>query len=224
LYSDIAKYVDKKSVFYCPNGIPEVNEGYSACRNHDGTTKTCQILFLSNMVKEKGLFVLLDACKILNERKMPFKCDFVGSWPEVTKEQVQTRVEELGLSQHVMLHDKKFGADKTAFFKNADVFVFPTFYHNECFPLVNLEAMQFALPLITTCVGGIPDMVVDNESGFLIPPMNSAVLADKLEILISNPHTRKTMGLAGRKLYEKHYTLKKFELSMGCILEEAIRT
>jgi glycosyltransferase involved in cell wall biosynthesis len=88
--------------------------------------------------------------------------------------------------------------------------------------LVNLEAMQFSLPIVTTFEGGIPD-VVDNEvTGFLVPQKNIDILAEKLEILIQNPDLRQQMGEAGRKRYEEKFTLDKFERRMVEILGEVI--
>ena len=221
LYTDIKRYVKEKNVFYCANGIPAVSLNDSTGEAEVSTT-VCQILFLSNMIKEKGVYVLLDACKTLSDRNIPFVCHFVGAWTEVTEEELKGKVAELNLTRQVHLHGKKTGAAKEAYLQNADIFVFPTSYHNECFPLVNLEAMQFSLPVISTTVGGIPDMVTDGKTGYLIPPNNASVLAEKLVYLINNPSVRESMGAQGRKLYEARFTLEKFETNMQNILSDVM--
>lgn len=221
LYSDIKKYVRRENVFYCSNGIPKANvnvgDGY-----FKDAERVCQILFLSNMVVEKGVYILLTACKRLKEKNVPFICHFVGAWTEITEAQLKAQITQYGLEQQVFFYGKKTGADKAAFFRNADIFVFPTFYHNECFPLVNLEAMQFSLPIITTTIGGIPDMVIDGKTGYLIPPNDVVLLTERLDFLISNRALRQTMGMAGRKLYEQHFTLEKFEMNINNVLSKVI--
>ena len=223
LYADVKKYVKEKDVFYCANGIPASDLTESLINEKRLRSSTgCRILFLSNMIPDKGVYVLLEACKILKAKNIAFICDFVGAWTEVSEEELQAHTQKLGLAEQVVFHGRKTGAAKAAFLQNADIFVFPTFYHNECFPLVNLEAMQFSLPVISTMVGGIPDMVVDGKTGYLIPTNNSILLAEKLACLINDPATRRAMGAEGRKRYEQHFTLEKFELNMSNILNAAI--
>ena len=118
-------------------------------------------------------------------------------------------------------HGPKYNSQKFEYFLHSDIFVFPTYYHNETFGLVNLEAMQFRLPVISTCEGGIPDVVDDGISGFLIDPKNSEALANKLEILIKNPKLRSAMGEAGYERYLKKFTLEIFENRLTEILKIA---
>jgi glycosyltransferase involved in cell wall biosynthesis len=120
------------------------------------------------------------------------------------------------LSGQVHYVGKKYGTDKEAIFSKADIFAFPTYY--ETFGLVNLEAMQFCLPIVSTFEGGIPDVVNDGKTGFLVPQKDAKALADKLERLIKNPALRKQMGKAGREKYEKEFTLNAFEKRLKEIL------
>jgi len=101
--------------------------------------------------------------------------------------------------------------------------VLPTYYPNECFPLVILEAMQHSLPVISTFEGGIPDMVKDGINGFLIPQRNVIALAERLELLVRYPQLRKQMGRDGRMKYENNFTLGIFEHKLLSILQDAIK-
>lgn len=67
----------------------------------------------------------------------------------------QAEVAKRGLEGMVVYHGRKYGKDKEAFLNGAEIFVFPTFYHNECFPLVLLEAMEHGVACISTTEGGI---------------------------------------------------------------------
>jgi len=88
--------------------------------------------------------------------------------------------------------------------------------------LVLLEAMQFSLPVVSTFEGGIPDVVENGVTGFLVPQKDVEALAEKLELLIRNPELRKQMGEAGRKRYQEKFTLEKFENTLKDIIEQII--
>jgi len=80
--------------------------------------------------------------------------------------------------------------------------------------------MQHYLPIVSTFEGGIPNVVEDGLTGFLVPQKNAIGLADKLEMLITDPGLREKMGTAGRSKYEREFTLERFEGRMVEILEE----
>ena len=173
---------------------------------------SAKILFLSNLIPSKGVYVLLDACRVLKERGLAFICDFVGGeTKEISAEVFREAVTARGLEEHVTYHGPKYGEEKHRFFMNADVFVFPTFYFNECFPLVLLEAMQWRLPLVSSDEGGIPDIVQDGVNGFVSPRQDVDSLANALEQLITNPALRRQMGEAGYQRYCEEFTLEAFE-------------
>ena len=121
-------------------------------------------------------------------------------------------------------HGRKYGKDKEAFFCSADVFVFPTFYHNECFPLVLLEAMEHGLPCISTTEGGIPGIIEDGQTGYLVPKHDAQALAEKMQILLFDTDLRCNMGKNGRDKFEREFTLDRFEKRMCGILEELVNS
>lgn len=217
LYKDIETFVPFSKVHICPNGIPDNDSYNKVLDKHNGIFN---ILFLSNLIESKGVFVLLDACKILKDKGLFFKCTFIGSEGDLNKDIFEKRVDLLGLQDFVRYEGKKIGNEKIRYFHAASVFVFPTFYKNETFGLVNLEAMQNSLPVISTFEGGIPDIVEDGVSGFLVPQKNVLLLAEKIEFLINNPEIVKRMGEAGRRKYEKEFTLNIFENNMINILNQ----
>ena len=71
--------------------------------------------------------------------------------------------------------------------------------HNECFPLVNLEAMEYKLPVISTNEGGIPSIIEEGKTGYIIEKKNVSALADKIELLLNNPSLCQKMGENGQK-------------------------
>ena len=214
LYDDVKKYVNEEDAYYCPNGIPVVEYENS----NTNANQTPELLFLSNLIESKGVFVLLDALKILKSKEINFHCNFVGGEGDISSQQLKQKISKLNLQDFVTYHGKQFGDDKYRLFNLSDVFILPTFYENECFPLVLLEAMQFSLPLISTYEGAIAEIIDDNETGYLVEKQDSIDLANKIQQLIENPSLRKSMGEKGREKFEKKYTLFHFEQNMTEIL------
>lgn len=94
--------------------------------------------------------------------------------------------------------------------------------HNEAFPLVLLEAMQYGLPCIATAEGGIPAIIDDNRTGFLITPRDANLLAKRIMYLKNRPDVGVKMGMAGRAKFLREFTLKRFEKRMKNILNQIL--
>ncbi len=218
LYYDIKPYVPEDRVYYCANGIKDYQPTAALVTLSENRPFT--ILFLSNLMKEKGIFVLLEACMMLKEKGYTFKCDFVGGEGDINEKQFNELVQEKSLTEQVKYLGKRYGRLKEISFEEADVFVLPT--ERDCFPLVILEAMQHSLPVISTYEGGIPEIVDEDNTGYLFPPNEVERLAEKLELLLFNPELGKQMGANGRAKYEKKFTLPIFEQRLLSILKDVI--
>lgn len=217
LYADVEKYVPRERVYICPNGIPDE---LSVKSKKDDSLKQqpVRLLFLSNLIESKGVYILLEACKILKEKGLGFECIYVGGEGDVSTSELNQRIAELDLEGKVIYVGKKYNEEKEQVFRESDIFILPT--HYECFPLVLLEAMQAKLPVISTPEGGIPDVVEDGVTGFLVEQKNSEALADKLEELIKDPQKRKEMGQKGFEKYQRAFTLQAFEERFTDILKK----
>ena len=212
LYFDIQKYVPEKNVYYCNNGVHQLSD-----KTAKQNSKTVNFLFLSNLIESKGVYILLDACKILKKRNYNFRCNIVGAETKgISFNSFAKEVENRNLSDMVHLHGPKYGEEKMYFFNTADIFVFPTY--NDCFPLVLIEAIQHGLPVVSTMEGGIPDIIVNGENGFLCNPHDVRDVAEKLENLVSDEGLRRKMGEKGVLHYMKNFTFKVFEKKMVNIL------
>lgn len=219
LYSDVQSFISQEKIHVCHNGIPlEVPQ----IINGKSKSKIVKILFLSNLIKSKGVFVLLEACSVLKQKNIFFECDFIGGEGDISAAQFESKVQILGLSNQVKYLGKKFGKEKNIAFSNADIFAFPTYYDNECFPLVLLEALQHGLPIVSTYEGGIKDIVEDGVVGFLVAQKSVSEFAEKLEILIQNYELRCKMGEDGKHKFEKEFTLDKFERNLNQILNQVL--
>lgn len=216
LYQDIEYFVPKSKVFICPNGIPEIRiKDKKAVK--EGPVK---VLFLSNLIESKGIFVLLDALAKLKNKGLHLECNIIGGEGDVTGKMLNARICDLNLENNVFYLGKKYGHEKHLYLRDSDIFVFPTFYKNECFPLTILEAMQFSLPVISTNEGGIPDIVEDNITGFIVKKRNAVDLSDKIEKLLKNAPLRKKMGQKGKEKFTSLYRLEIFEKKLCEILKK----
>ncbi len=109
---------------------------------------------------------------------------------------------ELGISQHVIFTGQF--PDPASALSIMDVFVLPSL--KEAFGIAVLEAMALSKPVVATEVGGIPEAVLHNKTGFLLPPGNSEAITSALLELAKNPATCKAFGIAGKKRFEEHFT------------------
>jgi glycosyltransferase involved in cell wall biosynthesis len=146
----------------------------------------------------------------------------VGAEADIRMSELEQEIGRLGLEGHVNCLGPRYGEEKWEVLRRADVFIFPTFYRNEAFPVSILEAMQFSLPVISTPEGAIPDMVDDGRTGFLVKHNDPAGLAEKINILMDNPRLRVGMGKAGREKYEKKYRVEVFEKKMMDVFEAVL--
>ena len=199
-HSDGEDAAELQTVVCCPLSVDSIEK------------EDVKLLFLSNLIESKGIYVLLDACKVLKERGLDFTCDFVGGESKaVSGEAFREAIAERGLADRVIYHGPQYGEDKGRFFTEADIFVFPTYYNNECSPLVLMEAMQYRLPLVSTNEGGISDLIVNGENGFVCERQDMSSLVVALETLIKDGALRTRMGEQGYARYKALYTLEAFE-------------
>ena len=221
LYPDIQEYVIEKNIYYCPNGMPQTNlDGYERTSVHTPYT----FLFLSNMIETKGVVEVLKACSILKSKGVKYVCNFVGKRSTVSKERFEGLIKELCVESYVNYLGAKYNEDKISELRNADSLVFPTYYPGECFPLVLIEAMEYGLPCISTFEGGIPSLIDDGETGFLVQSKDTEALADKMLWLIEHQEEGLPMGKKGRNRFLENFTLDIFEHRMVDILSTVIKT
>ena len=175
----------------------------------------------------KGVLVLLDALRALKGHGYSFVCDFVGGeTAEIDAERFQRETENRCLTGIAVYHGKRYGEEKETYFKCADIFAFPSYYANECFPLVLLEAMQHGLPCISTNEGGISGIIRNGVNGFLIDAKSGLVdeqkLANAIATLLDNKELRFKMGKEGYRILREQFTLPQFEHRITNILNDCL--
>lgn len=208
-------------IYIVNNGIPDINkEQISALLGEK--TNTPRVLYLSNLLKSKGVVDFLNALEILHIKGVKLIGEIVGAEGDISERELRQMIHQKKLSDKVFYLGPKYNKEKQGVYKKTNVFVFPTRLKHECFPTVLLEAMQNNLPIISTNEGAIPDIVDNGKTGFLIEKNAPEQIAEKIEVLIKNFELQKKMGEAGRKKYEERYMLQHFEDNMKNVFEQVL--
>ncbi len=205
LTEDISE-VYRDDPFIVPNGI-EVQPKINGIINRSNRSIP-QILFLSNYTRNKGILVLVEALSILKNQGYIFNARFVGAPFDISIEFLQNTIDHHKLTEVAEVLGPLYDEDKFLEFQKADIFVFPTY--NDVFGLVNLEAMQYSLPVVSTFEGSIPDIVIDNETGFVVETQNAQMLAEKIALLLKDKDLRIEMGKKGYERFINNFTLDQF--------------
>jgi glycosyltransferase involved in cell wall biosynthesis len=217
------KRLDATREYVVPNAIDDpCPERAIARMNHTPSANDpMRILFVGMLRESKGVLVLLEACAKLAARGIQFQLEIMGQWKsDEFAASVQRRVQELGLTEYVRYLGVLVGKEKFAAYCRADVFCFPTFFNSEGLPVVLVEAMACRLPVVSTRWRGIPSVVDEGESGFLVEPHDPEAMARQLARLAYDPELRASMGRAGRDKFERKYTLDRHAASMRRVLRE----
>lgn len=154
---------------------------------------TC--LFMGKVGDRKGTFDLAAAVPLVLERVPEARFVFGGNG---AVEELAARLEALGVAGSCSVLGWVSGDAKRAAFAEASVYCLPS-YH-EGLPMSILEAMGGGLPVVSTPIAGIPESVVDGETGFLVAPGDVEALADRLCSLLGDPTRAQAMGAAGHAL------------------------
>jgi len=160
-------------------------------------------LFVGDIHRRKGPDVFLKAVPFVLEKN--FKAIIVGS-KGGQQESLRQLIRELSISDRVLMIEEVEHELLPQFYNLADIFVFPTVMKTEGFGIVALESMACGTPVIASRIGGIPEVVREDQTGFLFEPGNFQELSEKINVLLADDAMRANLGRAGRELVESEYT------------------
>ena len=200
----VAKYrIDPAQVRILPNGIDTETYGYS---KEDGG----YALFLGRISKEKGIETLLKAYRLVSNR---FKLKIVGTGPLMGKlKPSYPDVEFTG---------NKTGSELKELVRHASFLIAPSEWNENCSMSV-LSGMAFGKSVIASRIGGIPEQVDDNKTGYLFKMGDPEDLAEKMAFLANNKDLRREMGKAAREKTEEEYSLDAHCKKLIGIYEELL--
>ncbi|MBI5094610.1 MAG: glycosyltransferase [Candidatus Hydrogenedentes bacterium] len=189
---------------------------YSSRPARNEVESTTHFLCVARLACAKGLPVLLHACRRLADAGVDVDCTIVGDGPD--KKSLYQLVERLDLRSRVCFVGA-VGQDRIQdYYDRADVFVLPSFA--EGVPVVLMEAMAKELPVISTRVMGIPELIDDGVNGLLVPPADNVALAMAMERLAGDADLRRTLGMAGRAKVATEYNIDLNTKKLALCLQE----
>ncbi len=173
------------------------------------SSNVAKALFLGRVGPRKGAFDLLEAMARLKSRTCSLQVWIAGGEErQGDRARAMARREELQLVDECQLVGIVRGAEKVELLRRASFFVLPSY--DEGLPMAVLEAMAAGLAVISTPVGGIPEVVKDGYNGFLVRPGDVEALAEKLFVLSTNPHLCRDMGKRSREIAERELDAKPY--------------
>lgn len=209
--------VPEDRIVVIPNGLDE-KPFIKYCSDLKKGNKNIQILYLSNLVKFKGFFDLINAIPEVIRKHQNVTFIFAGPFRhDKEKEEAFTFISENKINSFVKFEGIVTGKEKIDLLMTSDIFVLPSY--NEGQPFAILEAMAAGLPIISTNVGAIPETVIDGENGFIISVNNPQEIAEKIVILIENEKLRKKMAEKSKERFLQYYTKNKFIENLGKVFE-----
>lgn len=183
-----------------------------------GTGRPVTLLFLGLLGRRKGIFDLLEAFARAHASDPGMRL-VVGGNGEI--EAAARQAGELGLEDCVRFEGWVGPAEKAVLLDAADVYVLPS--HNEGLPMSVLEAMAYGLPVITTDVGGLPELVTDGVHGRMIRPGDVVALTAAILYLAGDGETRRRMGEAGRRRVQSAYSGEAVLPLMGGLYADVVQ-
>jgi glycosyltransferase involved in cell wall biosynthesis len=191
------EYWDKLTVVHCGLDAREVRalppRPAPSAAASAGTP--LRLLFVGRLVPEKGVLVLLWALAALRERGVDVTAVLVGDGPY--RDELEREARRLGVAGRLTFTGALTGAAIAPQYRDADVFCLPSFA--EGLPVVLMEAMANELPVVTSRLAGIAELVDHDENGLLVAPARDDVIGQALERLAADPALRARWGRAGRE-------------------------
>jgi glycosyltransferase involved in cell wall biosynthesis len=185
------------SRFYAPSGEDSRRNG-----------ETPLILSVARFCEKKGLEFLIEACRILADRGFHFQCQIVGYG--VLRDNLEKMIVNLGLQSRVLLPGRMTQDQLAALYPRASLFVLPCLVtengDRDGIPNVLIEAMACEVPVISTDVAGVSELVEHQKNGLLVEQRDARALADAMELLLGSPAVRNSLARNGRETALHRFT------------------
>jgi glycosyltransferase involved in cell wall biosynthesis len=177
-------------------------------RSTESNEEAPLILAIGRLVPKKGFVHLIRACELLAQRGVNFRCWIIGEGPE--RAALQTAISASNLEERVCLVGTQTEIKK--YLQRADVFVMPCVLDHsgdrDGIPTTLMEAMAMQVPVISTGISGIPELVKHEQTGLLTPPANAEALAQAICRLIADEQLRQKLAAGGRRHIETYHNLE----------------
>ena len=211
--SDFAKKFLQERFPECADRMRRIYNGLNLAEfgRADFSSSPPLILAVGRLISKKGFADLICACGLIAERGKSFRCEIIGEGP--LENELRGQIERLNLQNRVALSGAKPQGEVRQRLAAANVFVLPSIIDPEGgmdnLPTVIMEAMATKLPVVSANIGGIPEMVVQNETGFLVQPGDAVALAGAIEKVIDDRQLTQKLGQAGYERAQELFSIER---------------
>ncbi len=213
------KFNGIKNITVIPNAVDIAEYSHLKPKNYEN--KKLKLGYIGRLADDKGIIESIYAINLLNNtNKINFEYLVVGSGP--IKGELQSLIKSLELDDTISLLPPVFGREKTGFWEDIDVFLFPT-YHREGLPYTVLESIASGTPIITSKVGGIPDVITDSVQGIFVDPHSVDNIAEAIEQLVSDRKTLSEMSVAAIKRAHENYTIERLASQFSDLFHRVLK-
>ncbi len=213
----------RENIFVHHMGINLNKFAYREKQLHD---KEIQVLTVARLVEKKGLVYSIRAVAKIAAGYPHIQYTIAGDGP--LRKQLEELTGELGMRDRIHLAGPLSSDHISALMEKTHIYILASVTaqdgDQEGIPVSLMEAMATGLPVISTRHSGIPELVQDGISGFLVPERDVDALAEKCEYLISHPQRRAEMGRVGRKFIEEHFEISKLNGELVELYSSSLKT
>lgn len=202
--SQIMRFLETQQwdkIHMVPCGVdPEIYRRSELPRN-----EIVNIVSVGRLTPSKGQIVILKALNRLAKKGMNFKLNIIGGGVDASL--LKSYVEDNDLESHIYFLGVRSREETKEILKDMDIFTLPSFA--EGIPVSLMEAMSMEIPVVSTIINGIPELIQNGENGFLVMPSDIEGLSNIFEKLILDDVLRKNIGREGRKIIKNKYNIYK---------------
>lgn len=180
-----------------------------------------EIISVGRLIEKKGFSDLIGACALLRSRDRGFRCSIIGEGP--LEESLRGQIAAAGLETCVELAGPRTQTEIAARLAHATVFALPCTHEADGgmdnLPTVIMEAMAAGLPVISTPLGGVPEMVESGLTGELVPERDPAALADAIEKMMDDLEHARRVGERGRQIASEKFSVEQSARQLRALFE-----
>ncbi len=218
LRRNLEPFLPASRIYELPNFVEDYLFSINMEKKLEQNFEELRIIYLSNLMKEKGILDLLEALSILRKENIQFKAKIAGHIDQALRGNIENYLNDL--KDNVEYLGVVYGEQKKKLLEWGNVFIFPTFYKIEGQPISILEAMATGNVILTTKHGGIPDIFKEGINGFYIEKQNPKNIVNKLKFLLQNKNLCKEIMEHNMNEAKEKYRVKTFVENFVRILED----
>ena len=207
LKQNLTPFLKDKNIFSLPNFAQD----YLYTKDKKFVKDELRIFYLSNLMKEKGIFCLLNALKILEKNNIIYKAKIAGNIDQNYSKEILKLFTELKNAEYIGIVN---GDDKKSLLEWGNIFVLPTFYKMEGQPISILEAMATTNLVVTTNHAGISDVFQDKINGYFVEKNNENSIEKILSYLAANKSELKKIAEYNKRFFLNNFTVDIFKKNL----------